>query len=372
MNKAPLSAHTNLLYHYTDHHGLLGIIERGELWGTNLSCLGDLSEFTHGLDYVGSVRDEVIDDLLGDRPQNALESEAPRRMFGLLLEEAKRRYWQSDPAEYLYVFSLFDSRQSQESNSAGDPGDNLQQWRTYSKGGFGYCIGFDREALELRVQQLESEGVAISCGRCIYSETEKRHSARRILSALLPACDLLLAFKYPQEDAVRGALERAAVSFGQEFQRLRATLDKASSVVGMPDPAWGRSEARELITVALSTYFGRTLVDSARMKHAAFAPENEWRIVRMAFTLSQEIKFRTAGRGIIPYATIPITSVDAPKLVMPGLIKRVVVGPLGNASDDARNRAVSVVKMLLEGNGIEVAASHDKGGVIVENSRLPC
>lgn len=47
---------TNLLYHYTDQHGLLGIVERRELWATNLGCLSDISEFKHGLEsYEGLV-----------------------------------------------------------------------------------------------------------------------------------------------------------------------------------------------------------------------------------------------------------------------------------------------------------------------------
>jgi hypothetical protein len=58
--------------------------------------------------------------------------------------------------------------------------------------------------------------------------------------------------------------------------------------------------------------------------------------------------------------------------MMPGLIKRIVVGPLGNASGVAKARAISLVKMLLENNGMEVAGCSGEAGVVVESSRLPC
>jgi hypothetical protein len=373
MNEEPASPSTDLLYHYTDQHGLVGIIERLELWATNLGCLGDLSEFAHGLDYLRNVRNDIIDNLLCDRPRDSAETKSFRAVFEYLMSEAERRYSRKDPAEYLYAFSLFDSSRSTQSGAAeSDPGDNLEQWRAYSKGGFGYCIGFDKKVLESKVEELNGELQRTFCGECMYDSVEKLKSATKILNALVPACELAVATAYPRTDAGGVALESAPQCLDHESGQARATREKVPSASGGESAKLNHSEARELILGALSTYFGRILINSALMKHVAFATEREWRVVRLAFTLSREIRFRSTTKGIIPFAAIPIRGSENPDRITPGLIKRIVVGPMGDASREAKVRAASIVRMLLENNGIEVAGSRGEAGVVIENSKLPC
>lgn len=373
MSEESNSQSNDILYHYTDQYGLVGIVERRELWATNLGCLSDLSEFAHGHDYLRNARKDIIEELLGDRPRDAPETKSFKSVFEYLMDEAERRYCQKDPAEFLYVFSLFGSGRCLTSSTVEtDQGDNLQQWRAYSKGGFGYCIGFDKKLLKAKVKELDNEMQYTFCGQCMYDDTEKRESARNISNALVPACDLAVSITYPQTNAGRQALESAIKCLGQELEQTRVIRETTPYVGGDDNTKLSRSEARELISGAISTYFGRLLINSALMKHAAFSSEREWRVVRLAFALSGEIKFRTSNKGIIPYATIPIRGSDNPAQIIPGLIKRIVVGPLGNASRDAKVRAISLVRMLLENNGIEVAGCSGEAGVIVENSNLPC
>jgi hypothetical protein len=177
-------------------------------------------------------------------------------------------------------------------------------------------------------------------------------------------------FAYPNSDAGRQALEKAIEGLGEDLEDIRTARDAAPP--GEDGRQLSRPEARELISRTLSTYFGRILRNSVLMKHEAFSEEREWRVARLAFALSQEIKFRTSTSGIVPYAVIPIADAGDSARIIPGLIKRVVVGPLGNASHDARSRAVSVVSMLLESSGIEVAHNRGGTGAVVEASKLPC
>jgi hypothetical protein len=301
MNGEPNPRSTDLLYHYTDQNGLVGIVERQELWATNLGCLNDLSEFAHGLDYLRSVRNGIIEELLGDRPCDALETKSFKAVFEYLMDEAERRYCLRDPAEYLYVFSLFDSSRCVKSSMTEvDAGDNLQQWRAYSKGGFGYCIGFDRNLLEGKVKELDNALQHTFCGQCMYGDAEKRESANRISSALIPACDLAVAISYPQTDAGRHALENTIGRLGQELEQSRAIRETAPSQGGKDYAPLNRSEARELISGAMSTYFGRLLIDSALMKHAAFSSEREWRVVRLAFALLRRLSSELRATGLFP------------------------------------------------------------------------
>lgn len=364
---------SDLLYHYTDQHGLVGIIEKRELWATSLGCLNDLSEFKHGLDLIRSSRDAIIDDLLSGKQRDHPETKSAARVFKYLMDEAERRYLMKDPAEYLFAFSLLGPSRHPNSNaSEDDPGDCLQQWRTYSKGGAGYCIGFDKMLLESKAKELDNATQATFCGECVYDGPQKREIAKRIAKILAPACDLAVSFAYPETDAGRHALENAIAGLSHELEEIRGACGIAPSGETEGDLHPSRPVARDLISRTLATYFGRVLIDSALMKHTAFAEEREWRLVRLAFALSREIKFRTTTRGIVPYAVVPIVGSEDPKQIIPGLIKRVVVGPLGNASHDARSRAISIVKMLLENNGIEVAQTQGGPGAVVEASRLPC
>src|SRR5215211_5886688 len=43
------------LYHYTDGHGLKGIIESGQVWFTDYRHLNDPSELVHGIDIAHEV-----------------------------------------------------------------------------------------------------------------------------------------------------------------------------------------------------------------------------------------------------------------------------------------------------------------------------
>lgn len=289
------------------------------------------------------------------------------------MDEAERKHLIRDPAEYLFVFSLFDSaNRHSSSTAASDPGDNLQQWRAYSKGAVGYSIGFDRAMLESKVRELDDAMQYTFCDRCIYEDSEKRNSVKRATSVLAPACDLAVSIGYAQKQGGRQPHGDSIGSTSHEMGEGPRLQSAGPSEERNESQDQSRAEARELISNALSTHFGRVLISSALMKHAAFAEEHEWRVVRLAFALSKEIKFRATSRGIIPYSAVTVAATEDSAHIMPGLIRRVVVGPLGNASREARARAISVVQMLLENNGIAVARTPNDSGAIVEISGLPC
>ena len=109
-----------LIYHYTDLTGLLGILESKELWATDVRYLNDASEATYGEE---RLRELVARDLSGrfPRPEAA-------NVFG--------RVWKNFTVQAPRSFVACFCKE----------GDLLSQWRGYGR--LGYAIGFDREVLQ--------------------------------------------------------------------------------------------------------------------------------------------------------------------------------------------------------------------------------
>jgi Protein of unknown function (DUF2971) len=226
---------SDVLYHYTDQHGLVGIIEHRELRATSLGCLNDLSEFKHGLAFLRSSRDEIVGYLLRDRPRDVPETTNPERVFEAMMDRAEEIIGVRDPSEYLFAFSLFGSGHQPDAGAPeSDPGDNLQQWRAYSKGGSGYCIGFDRKLLEIKAEDANYAMQRTFCGKCAYDDAGKREIARRIIGTLVPAFDLAVFLGYPQTQAGREALDRGIGILGPELRKMRAAAGAPQPVESEP------------------------------------------------------------------------------------------------------------------------------------------
>lgn len=112
-----------LLYHYTDVSGLIGICSSGSLRGTNLRFMNDASELSHSRSLMLQV--------LGD---TRAQASSPAQIE--LIDEIERvvaRQWSGHPDFYSVSFSA--------------NGDLLSQWRGYGSAGGGYAIGFDTAEL---------------------------------------------------------------------------------------------------------------------------------------------------------------------------------------------------------------------------------
>lgn len=103
-----------IVYHYTDTNGLLGMLESGCVWGTHVSRLNDSSEYHLGL--------EMVSDLV---LKNMPISSRP------LIEKALAKLQKVDT--YIACYSTAH--------------DLLSQWRAYSEASGGYCLGFATEEM---------------------------------------------------------------------------------------------------------------------------------------------------------------------------------------------------------------------------------
>jgi hypothetical protein len=111
-----------LLFHYTTSSGLIGILQSGCLWATDVRFLNDTSEGQHGREVI---EEALANAQFGDDAALTVLREDARAFF-----DPTRR---SEMSSVVVCFS--------------EQGDQLSQWRAYGAGG-GFAIGFDWASLE--------------------------------------------------------------------------------------------------------------------------------------------------------------------------------------------------------------------------------
>jgi hypothetical protein len=112
----------DLLYHYTDVAGLIGILSSGSVRATNLRFVNDAQELDHAR--------QLMLDVLKDARRRA-ETAGQNAVIDAV--EMNLTTWDGYPDFYSVSFS--------------SEGDLLSQWRGYGSSGGGYAIGFDPAGL---------------------------------------------------------------------------------------------------------------------------------------------------------------------------------------------------------------------------------
>jgi hypothetical protein len=117
-------AEPELLYHYTTLDGLLGILDKRELWATGISYLNDTFEYK-------AAPSAAVDIAMADSQygENASGFDNLNSLF---------RY-SAAHAQSVFVASF----------SAEPSGDDLSQWRAYSGEHSGVCLGFSSKYLNM-------------------------------------------------------------------------------------------------------------------------------------------------------------------------------------------------------------------------------
>jgi len=158
-NEAGLDAVAGqLIYHYTDLKGLIGIIQHRRLWATDVRYLNDTSESTYG----------------DARLSALLEEDVMARPVLPDLQESFLGNWRDFPkAKRLFVACF----------CADD--DLLSQWRGYGR--LGYSIGFDRKALE-EIGRQSQPGYILR--DMLYSEAEQRAQIKKTVDDFFPLFSL--------------------------------------------------------------------------------------------------------------------------------------------------------------------------------------
>ena len=137
-----------ILYHYTDVHGLRGVLESGELWASSIHHLNDSQELAYGVELLRSILPSIAPE---GSPLDA----------GLSVGFRQPDRWS------VFVASL------------SELGDDLGQWRAYGANGAGFAIGL--QFVPLRATLL-SAGHHLR--RCVYDPSAQERLLRAVLKRM--------------------------------------------------------------------------------------------------------------------------------------------------------------------------------------------
>jgi Protein of unknown function (DUF2971) len=140
----------NLIYHYTNTSGLMGIIRGRELWASDVRYMNDMREATYAFDRIGEIFGAEDS---GENPFSSLS-----RRVGKLFEAAS----QAGGVGYIACLS--------------ENPDQLSQWRAYSSGR-GFAIGFD---LQLLRQFNSNGGGNTRIERVLYDDSAQRDALKEV------------------------------------------------------------------------------------------------------------------------------------------------------------------------------------------------
>lgn len=331
----------DLLYHYTSEAGLSGIIENDNLRATHVRFLNDWTEFREAFTetYVRRLLGSFQAELPGDLPADTrlvIDGMVSRRAPEILEIIAG-----SGSANDTFVCS-FTSALHDES---GDPGDKLSQWRAYASAAQGFSLGFDR-ALLRKCVEIDNPRAKATLQECIYDDAGKM--------------------------SLFEEMGRAAAARFNELRENNAQVPD-SFVTLKPERSEEYRKSNYYFLKSLSSATASFFTTAARIKHAGFSEEREWRVIFQAAkdVLAPKekdgrrieiVKFRDGQFGQTPYIEIPLD------LAVPGTspLRRIVVGP-GACKEDARR----VAERLLLSRGIKVSTPGTGKGVEIAASLIP-
>ena len=172
-----------LLYHYTDQRGLIGILGDKKIWATNIRYLNDTQE--------GRIIFSLLFDELSSRSNAGPLFEA----LGINKDEDSPHDEVVDEAILSrgLAVSTWVTSQSVFVTSFSARGDSLSQWRAYSGRSGGYSLGFEKDYLVavgtnfLRDRQDLFYSDAQPLSRCIYAEDAVGNSLRDEIKQLVTA-----------------------------------------------------------------------------------------------------------------------------------------------------------------------------------------
>ena len=192
----------DLLYHYTDVAGLIGICSSGSLWATNLQFMNDAKELAHSWKLMLAVLAEAKD-----------KAGLPAQIE--LIEEIERTAmagWAGYPDFYATSFTA--------------NGDLLSQWRGYGSSGGGYAIGFDATRLVSPPSPYPQPDRFLN--RVIYEEEIQLRVLRATADKMLG----LFATVDPSSPEMTGARARLFAALGEVV----------GFVFSFKDPAWAEEQ----------------------------------------------------------------------------------------------------------------------------------
>lgn len=234
----------DLIFHFTNPQGLIGIAVSHKIWASNADFLNDSSEPNYALRVLQASFQEIEHSLRRG-------SAAERALHGFW-DLAMNEYKVQGPHIYVFCFSEHD--------------DLLSQWRSYGGHGAGYALGFSGR----RLSQFIRAGDGQYLVKIVYDEERQRKEATSVFGQIVSVIDVAENRFGPIDCRTMGA-------------------------------EWSRFE-RRVRTAVLSEIIRLR----ARFKAPAFCEEGEWRIAQFVHprTNKPEVEFRLGVDVIRPYVEL--------------------------------------------------------------------
>jgi hypothetical protein len=243
-----------VLWHYTDAHGLAGILQSRKIFATHFRHLNDPTELVHG--------EKIVAEVAGELSKDSAVEEVARSALQEFCEAYNNGQRFSEVAD-VYIASF-----------CADDGDRLSQWRGYGARGSGYAIGF--RALPVPKGEDSNADLVMALWEATYDLAKFRELTRTTMRSMAEAIVQFLL---------------------ENLDTLTKTSDEQFR------DAWARGRGQMLSHAA-------TLAQ--RAKHPGFQEEQEWRVIVAPLRDERAVRYRATARGIVPYIELPLT--DQPLL----------------------------------------------------------
>jgi Protein of unknown function (DUF2971) len=163
--------------------------------------------------------------------------------------------------------------------------DLLSQWRGYAEDASGVCIGFSTAYLDLLAKKMGGPALP-SFHRCPVLYTEQEHEKR-----------LRPHYEVTKAEMARGTFDPPVDDF-------------MSAVYGITGSALQQQKAERAINVKRAPdVLAKLSSDMYQLKGSGYREEKEWRLLSHALASEDFMKFRVAGRKIVPYRTIDLLDI---------------------------------------------------------------
>jgi len=264
-----------ILYHYTTTDALLGILNSGSLWASDIRFLNDATEFTFA-------RDLLV---------HTLQTRASRLRNARVREIIFERFENLQAARTVHAYVV----------SFSEQGNMLSQWRAYAPRD-GVCIGFFKGAL----RSIDN----FDLHRCVYVGKDP-----------LPALS-----ERRRYETIVNELYTNVTWASRLIQQEARTKQKS----------WSKRVSQEGHAVLISS---AVMAAALRIKHKGFKEEAEWRLIDKPEALrfihaleddpDDQLKFRRGSFGVTPYVVAKLPDVYHD---FPFGISNVMVGPSTNSA----------------------------------------
>lgn len=262
-----------LIYHYTDHDGLQGILKSGELWLTDILKLNDPSEIKFGIDHAVSVLEHA-----------AANADKGARDFVKRFSATLQGNW-SQVAKF-YSLSFTEAE------------DDLDQWRAYASDGKGYVLAFDGKAID--------KAFTLRDGNCVLGASTFPITYNPCTVTNNNGCDLECKISKLTQKIISAAVPLAS----------DALLEHLSSSL--------RGEYLKKLSLALASPI---LHIATLFKHYAYTHEREYRFLQVTgANCSVQLSVRRRPNQIVEYATFDW------RRFAPQSLRKIIVGPAADKS----------------------------------------